>query len=121
MVFSIWIAGGIQEIVDILSSNRKLSQPAIFWRCCWQLHYQIFSTIPTVDASKDAGRNIWDSGHAILFLKILWFFTGDDESTFALWYFILPLNQRPDITVFFHRPPPVSPGINEIWNIPIQI
>lgn len=99
MVFSIWIAGGIQEIVDILSSNRKLSQPAIYLALLLAIAYQIFSTIPTVDASKDARAETFGIAVMQSVPENSLVFTGDDESTFALWYFHFALNQRPDITV----------------------
>jgi hypothetical protein len=99
MVFSIWIGGGLQEIINFLIP---------YWRHAWvafslllaaALIWQVVQVTPNVDASNDQRAEMFGQALMRNLPANALAFTRDDETTFTLWYFNYGLKQRPDIVV----------------------
>lgn len=99
LVYALWIACGLQEIIEIAVTRWKLAWIPLILLMVFALTGQVIATLPLVDASHDMraenfGRKLMQT----LPEKSL-VFTRDDESSFALWYFHFALKQRSDVIV----------------------
>ncbi len=99
MVLCLWIAAGLQEIIQILTT---------FWRAAWipagvliiaAITARAIQTFPRVDASHDSRAETYGQSMMQDLPKDAIISTADDESTFTLWYFHYGLKQRNDLAV----------------------
>jgi hypothetical protein len=99
IVYLLWIACGLQEIIEIAAARWHLSIIPILLILCFALARQMVVTVPRVDASHDMRAENFGQKVMQTLPEESLVFARDDESSFALWYFHFALKQRPDIIV----------------------
>lgn len=99
MVFMIWMAAGLQEIIILLAARWRYSWVPVSLILILALVWQVVQVAPKVDASKDSRAETFGQTEMQILPKNALVFTHDDETTFTLWYFHYGLKQRPDVTV----------------------
>jgi hypothetical protein len=97
--FAIWIGLGIAGLANLFGQQASLWRTVFAFLLIGYVAGHAMRSVNQADASFDDraesfGREILASApeHAILFAR-------GDEAVFALWYFHLALDQRPDLTV----------------------
>lgn len=99
MVLCLWIAEGLQEIIQIMGSRWKNAWIPFGVLIMAALTAQVIQTIPRVDASRDTRAETFGQSLMRKLPKNAIVFTADDETTFTLWYFHYGLDQRADLAV----------------------
>lgn len=99
MVLFLWIAAGLQEIIQILASRWSFAWILIAALVILVLTVQIMQIFPSVDASHDTRAEDFGQRMMQILPEKAIVFTVDDEATFSLWYFCFGLHQRADLIV----------------------
>ncbi|HAW58399.1 MAG TPA: hypothetical protein DCX03_05210 [Bacteroidales bacterium] len=99
VAFSLWIGLGFQNLISFIVPRWDFAKTGLYLLLVILIVRQVLIVTPKVDASNDnraiefANQVLRTSPeNAIIF-------TGDDQSTFTLWYYHYAEKQRPDIMV----------------------